>query len=546
MTWNLLLISSVILLCILLHRVSDKIGVPMLLAFIVLGMAFGTDGIVKIPFENYELAENVCSTALIFIMFYGGFGTSWNEARPVAVKSVLLSTLGVVITAALTGFFCYFILKFSFLDSMLIGSVVSSTDAASVFSILRSKNMGLKYGTASMLELESGSNDPCSYMLTAVILSVMSGTASAGSIFYMIFAQLFFGILFGCLIAFAARFILRHINFDIAGFDMAFVIAVALLSYTLPSIAGGNGYLSAYMVGIILGNTKIKNKKSLVNFFDGITGLMQMLIFFLLGLLATPSQLPRIFLPALAIALFLTLAARPLAVSAILAPFKCRLNQQVLVSFAGLRGAASIVFAIMATVDEAYTGFDVYHIVFCIVLLSILFQGSFLSQAAKKLNMSDTETDVMKTFSDYSEEADLQFIRIRITEEHTWSHKAVKDISLPPDTLFLMLLRGEETVIPSGETIFRPGDTAVLSARGYQEQEDLELTEMKITAKSPWIGIKISDFSPYPGELVIMILRGDETVVPKGDTIIMENDLLVIYSVPEYRKNLPVKELPAG
>lgn len=546
MTWNLLLISSVILLCILLHRISDKIGVPMLLAFIVLGMAFGTDGIVKIPFDDYALAENVCSTALIFIMFYGGFGTSWNEARPVAVKSVLLSTLGVVITAALTGFFCFFILKFSFLDSMLIGSVVSSTDAASVFSILRSKNMGLKYGTASMLELESGSNDPCSYMLTAVVLSAMSGTASTGSIFYMIFAQLFFGILFGCLIAFTARFILRHIHFDIAGFDMAFVIAVALLSYTLPSIAGGNGYLSAYMVGIILGNTKIKNKKSLVNFFDGITGLMQMLIFFLLGLLATPSQLPRIFLPALAIALFLTLAARPLAVSAILTPFKCRMNQQVLVSFAGLRGAASIVFAIMATVDEAYTGFDVYHIVFCIVLLSILFQGSFLSQAAKKLNMSDREADVMKTFSDYSEEADLQFIRIRITEEHTWSRKAVKDISLPPDTLFLMLLRGEETIIPSGETIFRPGDTAVLSARGYQEQEDLELTEMKITAKSPWIGIKISDFSPYPGELVIMILRGDETIIPNGDTVIIENDLLVIYSVPEYRKNLPVKEFPAG
>lgn len=546
MTWNLLLISSVILLCILLHRASDKICVPMLLAFIVLGMAFGTDGIVKIPFENYALAENICSTALIFIMFYGGFGTNWNEAKPVAVKSVLLSTLGVVITAALTGFFCYFILKFSFLNSMLIGSVVSSTDAASVFSILRSKNMGLKYGTASMLELESGSNDPCSYMLTAVVLSAMSGTASTGSIFYMIFAQLFYGILFGCLIAFAARFILRHMHFDIAGFDMAFVIAMALLSYTVPSIAGGNGYLSAYMVGIILGNTKIKNKKSLVNFFDGVTGLMQMLIFFLLGLLATPSQLPRVFLPALAITLFLTLAARPLAVSAILAPFKCRMNQQALVSFAGLRGAASIVFAIMATVNETSTGFDVYHIVFCIVLLSILFQGSFLSQAAKKLNMSDTETDVMKTFSDYSEEVDLQFIRIRITEEHIWSHKAVKEISLPPDTLFLMLLRGEETVIPSGETIFRPGDTAVLSARGYQEQENLELTEMKITAKSPWIGIKISDFSPYPGELVIMILRGDETIVPKGDTIIMENDLLVIYSVPEYRKNLPVKELPAG
>ncbi|MFQ7552940.1 MAG: cation:proton antiporter [Blautia marasmi] len=317
-------------------------------------------------------------------MFYGGFGTSWNEARPVAVKSVLLSTLGVVITAALTGFFCYFILKFRFLDSMLIGSVVSSTDAASVFSILRSKNMGLKYGTASMLELESGSNDPCSYMLTVVVLSAMSGTASAGSIFYMIFAQLFFGILFGCLIAFAARFILRHMHFDIAGFDMAFVIAVALLSYTLPSIAGGNGYLSAYMVGIILGNTKIKNKKSLVNFLTGSPDLCRCL-FSSPGPSGNTVAAPRIFLPALAIALFLTLAARPLAVSAILAPFKCRLNQQVLVSFAGLRGAASIVFAIMATVNEAYTGFDVYHIVFCIVLLSILFQGSFCPRQPKSL-----------------------------------------------------------------------------------------------------------------------------------------------------------------
>ena len=158
--------------------------------------------------------------------------------------------------------------------------------------------------------------------------------------------------------------------------------------------------------------------------------------------------------------------------------------------------------------------------------------------------MSDTNADVMKTFSDYSEEVDLQFIRIRITEEHTWSHTAVKDISLPPDTLFLMLLRGEETMIPSRKPFFLPGDTAVLSARGYQEQENLELTEMKITAKSPGSALRFPTF-PLSGRTGHYDTAGGGDHCSKGDTIIMENDLLVIYSMPEYRKNLPVKELPS-
>lgn len=508
----------------------------MLLAFILLGMLFGSDGLLQIPFDNYALAEQICSVALIFIMFYGGFGTNWDEAKPVAVKSVLLSSLGVILTAGLTGIFCHYILRFDFMESMLIGAVISSTDAASVFSILRSRNMGLKYHTASMLELESGSNDPCSYMLTAIVLSVMDGKASGNSITYMIFAQIVLGILIGVIIALSARAVLKHFQFVTAGFDMAFVIAVALLAYALPSLAGGNGYLSAYIVGIILGNTKIEGKKSLVHFFDGITGLMQMLIFFLLGLLSNPSQLPEIFLPALAIALFLTFAARPLSVFAILTPFKCRLNQQLLVSFAGLRGAASIVFAIMATVDEAYTSLDVFHIVFCIVLLSILFQGSFLSAAAKKLDISDETANVLKTFSDYSEEVDLQFIRLPLTPEHPWTGKPIRDIVLPPDTLFVMILRGQDTLIPDGDTILQDKDTAVVSARIFQEENDLSLYEEKISAKSPWIGNKIVDFSPHSGELVVMIIRGDEVVVPGGDTVILEGDLLVIHSTPEYRK----------
>ena len=202
MNTGLFITSIIILLCILLNRVSRKIGIPMLLGFILLGMLFGSDGILKIPFENYRLAEDICSAALIFIMFYGGFGTNWKTARPVAVKSICLSTLGVIFTAFLTGMFCYLILHISLLESFLIGSVISSTDAASVFSILQSKNMGLKYHTASMLEIESGSNDPCSYMLTAILLSIMGNQASTGKIVYLIFSQLVYGILFGFLIAF--------------------------------------------------------------------------------------------------------------------------------------------------------------------------------------------------------------------------------------------------------------------------------------------------------------------------------------------------------
>ena len=185
----ILIASVVIIACIILNKVTNKLGIPMLLAFILLGIFFGSDGVVKIEFGNYDFAEQICSAALIFIMFYGGFGTKWSEARPVAVKAVLLSSLGVVLTAAITGLFCHYFLKIEWLESFLIGSVISSTDAASVFSILRSKRLNLKYNTASLLEVESGSNDPCSYMLTIIVLALMEGSASGGGIAYLVFAQ---------------------------------------------------------------------------------------------------------------------------------------------------------------------------------------------------------------------------------------------------------------------------------------------------------------------------------------------------------------------
>lgn len=411
MTSYILLVAAVILLCLSLNKMSNKLGIPMLLAYILLGMMFGTDGILKIPFDNFTIAEQICTVSLIFIMFYGGFGTNWKQAKPVAGKAVLLSTVGVILTAVTTGAFCHFILKMDFWESMLIGSVISSTDAASVFSILRSRRLNLKNNTASMLEVESGSNDPCSYMLTVIILTIMSGELSGFSLVVMIFSQITFGILVGVVVALAAAFILKKVNFATDGFDTIFVFSMALVSYAGASMINGNGYLAAYIAGIILGNTPLHHKKSLVHFFDGITGLMQMLIFFLLGLLAYPSQLPKILPIALAIAVFLTFVARPVSVFAILMPFRCPVKQQLLVSWAGLRGAASIVFAIMATVSPAYTKNDLFHIVIFIVLFSISIQGTLLGLVAKKLDMIDENGNVMKTFSDYSDEMPVEFVK---------------------------------------------------------------------------------------------------------------------------------------
>lgn len=528
MTSYILLVAAVILLCLSLNKMSNKLGIPMLLAYILLGMMFGTDGILKIPFDNFTIAEQICTVSLIFIMFYGGFGTNWKQAKPVAGKAVLLSTVGVILTAVTTGAFCHFILKMDFWESMLVGSVISSTDAASVFSILRSKRLNLKNNTASMLEVESGSNDPCSYMLTVIILTIMSGELSGSSLVVMIFSQIIFGILVGVVVALAAAFILKKANFATDGFDTIFVFSMALVSYAGASMINGNGYLAAYIAGIILGNTPLHHKKSLVHFFDGITGLMQMLIFFLLGLLAYPSQLPKILPIALAIAVFLTFVARPVSVFAILMPFRCPVKQQLLVSWAGLRGAASIVFAIMATVSPAYTKNDLFHIVIFIVLFSISIQGTLLGLVAKKLDMIDENGNVMKTFSDYSDEMPVEFVKISIKAGHPWENRRIKDLTSLPDLLLVLILRGEERIIPNGNTVVLAGDKIVLSALSPEENLGICLTEIPIEKDSKWIGKPLSRIKLGEEKLVLVLKRNEKVVIPNGNTVIRENDVLVI------------------
>lgn len=521
-----LLIGAILIIaCIISSSFTHRIGVPTLLGFIILGMLMGSDGIVGVKFNNFELAQTVCTVALIFIMFYGGFSTNWQVAAEVSKVSVLLSSVGTVITALLTGVFSYVLLGFPIIESLLIGALLSSTDAASVFSILRSKKLNLKYKTASILELESGSNDPFAYMLTMIILSMMGGDLTLSGITSMLLKQVLLALLSAGMITLLVRWLMENYRFEIEGFDTVFIFSVAILAYAVPDVIGGNGYLSAYLVGILLGNYRLKNKKNLVAFFDGITGLMQMLVFFLLGLLSEPLQIVGWLGPAIAIAFFMTFAARPLAISLLMTPFHAPLNQQLLISFSGLRGAASIVFAIIAGgMFDPFKG-NVFHIVFGVVLVSILLQGGLLETVAKKLSMIDENEDVMRTFSDFTDETDISFLKLHVEREHRWANCKVKDIIIPPDTLMAMIERGEETLIPNGETVLLEGDRVILSAKQPRVDTDsIHLIELLIRKENTWVNHTLAELARKEAMLILMVQRGEETIVPGGSLKILEGD----------------------
>ncbi|HJC63805.1 MAG TPA: potassium/proton antiporter [Candidatus Blautia merdavium] len=525
MTHFLLFSGIVIILCLFMNRFTDKIPVPSLIFFLLLGMCFGVDGLLRIPFDDYSLSETICSTCLVFIMFYGGFGTNLKAARPVAAPAFLLSTIGVVLTAALVGVFVHGVFGLDWLPSFLIGSVISSTDAASVFSVLRSQKLALKNHTDSMLELESGSNDPVSYMLTILLVAVMTGRDV--SVPMTLFLQLALGIAGGILIGWLAEFFLNHYSGLSSPGRTIFLFSTALIAYALPAVLGGNGYLSVYFCGIFLGNHYLPEKRAMVHFFDVLTEVSQMAIFFLLGLLVTPSNLPQVFLPALMITLVLTFAARPLSVAAVLLPFRVSLRQIGLVSFAGLRGVASIVFSIYVVLEGVSVSYNLFNLVFVIVLLSLSFQGTLLPLVSRKLDMIDPNTDVLKTFNDYQEESDVAFVKVHISRDHPYTGKQLKNLTLPKELLAVLLLRREQTLLPSGDTLLQEGDLLVLAAPEFTDRSNLTLHESVVSKNHRLNGKLLKDLPKDNHFLIIMIKRGDSTIIPNGNTRIQAEDVLV-------------------
>lgn len=469
----MMLASIVLLLCVLSSKFFYRFGVPSLLIFLILGMIFGSDGLVGIKFNNFALAKDLCSIGLIFIMFFGGFGTNWSSAKPVAIPAILMSTLGVFVTAGLTGLFCHFVLHLTLLEGLLIGAIVASTDAASVFSILRSRKLNLKNGLAPLLEIESGSNDPFAYMLTLLIL-VMMGTSTT-PIAIVVIKQVVFAFVVGLSFAYFGGLFLRKIVLEIEGLYPIFTTAIALLSFSLAEYLGGNGFLSVYILGLILGNSKIIHKRSLVHFFDGISWLMQIMLFFTLGLLSLPSKLPGVIIPGVLVALFLIIVARPIATISILTWFKFPLKQQLLVSWVGLRGAASIVFAIYAMASGIQLESDLFHLIFFVALFSVAVQGTLMPWVAKGLDLIITEKDsdaVLKTFNDYQDEMLNEILELKITESHPWAGKSIMEADIPLSILVLMIKRNREYLMPKGYSTILPNDILLLS--GDQVEEDLK------------------------------------------------------------------------
>ena len=520
---GMILVATVIILCILAEKFSGKFGMPALLLFMMIGMFFGSDGFVKIPFDNYDMAEKFCTVSLCFIMFYGGFNTKFKTAKPVALKAVLLSTVGVLITAFVTALLCVFILKYSWQEGFLIGAVLSSTDAASVFAILRRKKLNLKDGTASLLEIESGSNDPVAFMLT-----VLTGGADIHA-FSLITKQLLFGISIGVFMALLVIYTLQKTRIVSDGLDTIYMIGMLLCCFAVSQILGGNAFLSVYLMGIMVGNSRIRNKMILVSFFDGLTGLAQIFIFFLLGLLAFPHRFADILLPAFIIMLILTFIARPVAVFLILKPFRCSVSQCLLVSWAGLRGAASIVFSIMVIANGVDLSYDLFHIVFLVSLFSVAMQGTLLPLAAKKLHMTDDNADVRKTFNDYQEESAITMMRMYIPKGHEWENRMIKEVCMPTGSLALMIKRGKETLIPKGDTKILARDQLILSVPSYEPEEQEKLTEIRIEKEHAWCNKRIEELHLTNHTLIALIIRKEQNLIPDGKTVILEGDIVVTY-----------------
>ena len=528
-----LIIGVILILALLAIRLSNKHGIPALLLFIVLGMGFGVLGL---KFENFEFADGLATVALMVIMFYGGFGTNWNMARPVAREAIILSSLGVVTTALLTGLFCHFVLGFSMLEGMLIGSIVGSTDYASVSNILRSKNLNLKYNCASLLELESGSNDPTAYTMTMVFLSIIMGTEL--SIPVLILSQVALGLLVGFVFAWLFGKYLRSMSAQADGLSAVLMAAAMLITYAVTSLLGGNGYLALYILGIRLGNMEFRDKREVVFFFDGFSEIMQIALFFVLGLLSDFNKFLHAFPVALTIMLFMTILARPLSVWGLMLPFKLKRNQLNMLSLAGIRGAAAIAFAILVINSKVPFSIDIYHIVFGICVLSSLVQGSLMPPASRKLDMLDPNDTVLKTFNYYQDKAEVGFLETQIHPGSDLVGKQVKDLRLEFDFIVAKIERDGHTVVPRGHVVLQENDRIVLGGERHFDQTGHDLTEFTIPHGHKFTNQTVKDLALPSDTLIVMVQRrGGEIIVPLGDTQLMEGDKVILLKVEQAKNN---------
>ncbi len=462
-TLALLGCSALLVFSVVASKTSFKIGVPTLIIFLAIGMLVGTDGL-GIEFDDYHFTHVLGTIALNFILFSGGLDTKISSVKPVAGKGLSLATLGVFFTALLVGLFTYWITDFTFLESLLLGSIVSSTDAAAVFSIFRTQKAGLKRKLKDVIELESASNDPMAYFLTITIISIMQqGDTNYWLLLPNFVMQMFLGAVLGVVLGYLFVKLINKISLDISGLYPVLCIGINLFVYSFTTYLGGNGFLAIYLCALVLGNSVLAHKKTLVMFYDGFAWLMQVVMFLALGLLVNPSEMIPYIGIGLAVSFFLMLVARPVASIISLIPFKMPFKDQVFVSWCGLRGAVPIVFATFALLADLPVANEIFIIVFFVVLTSMLIQGTTFVKFGRKLGLTKKEEEGNK-FS-FNEDGDFASeLKEVLLDNPDCDGKAIMDLKLPDGALVVYVKRGKQYITPTGSTVVQVGDKILIMA----------------------------------------------------------------------------------
>lgn len=474
---NIILVGSILLLIsIFAGKTSYKFGVPTLIFFLGVGMLAGEDGIGGITFNDPQIAQMIGVISLNFILFSGGLDTDWKAVRPILKEGIVLSSIGVLLTAVTLGTFVYYVTDFTIYESLLLGSIVSSTDAAAVFSILRSKNLALRTNLRPTLELESGSNDPMAYVLTIMFLGlVMNPEKSIASMIPVFLQQMILGTVAGFAFGRVSKIIINRIKLDFEGLYPVLVIALMFITFSVTDFFGGNGFLAIYICGLYLGNKYIIHKKTILRMYDGLAWLMQIVLFLTLGLLVLPSQIVPVIGIGLVISLFLMLVARPVSVFISLMFFKMRLRRRVYISWVGLRGAVPIVFAtypLLAGIEKADM---IFNIVFFIALTSILVQGTSLGVVAKWLKVSRPAEEKILTPSEkfMEEHPKTEMREIGIGDSNKTVGKRIVDLEFPSSAIIAMIKRGEKYITPDGSTVIEAGDVLIVLSDSKEKMKDV-------------------------------------------------------------------------
>lgn len=460
-----LAIGALIFLSVLANRVSERFGVPMLLMFLGIGMLAGSDGIGGIYFDNAAVANLLGVFALAFILFSGGLDTDWRSVRPVMWRALNLATAGVIVTAVLVGLFAWLVLGFPLTEGLLLGAIVSSTDAAAVFAIMRSRGVGLKGRLKPLLELESGSNDPMAVFLTVAVIGVIANPAYPWTALIPSLAvRMTCGLAVGVLVGLGAACVFNRLRLEYEGLYPVLSMSLVLLAYGLSETLHGNGFLAVYTCGLVLGNKDFKHKRFLAKFHDGLGWLMQIVLFLALGLLVFPSRLPEIAGTALLAAAFLMFVARPVAVYLGLWRSGFTMRERTLVAWTGLRGAVPIVLATFPFTAGYEHSDTMFNIVFFIVLASVLLQGKTLMLVARWLKVDAPLLARPKSPIEFDKGDGMQgeTREIEIPPESSAVGQHVAALGLPPDVLILLVRRGQGFLVPRGATVLEAFDTLML------------------------------------------------------------------------------------